>query len=1227
MKKITGILIMLLLFCITGSAITYTVNNNNDSGVGSLRQALINANSSSGADTINFDVSVTGTITLSSSKLEINDDVVINGPGADILAIDGGNDITDTTLTIINYFPVFYLGSGTSTIQNLTIQKAGVAGIFIATGATAFLKNCTFKFNYDAYYSGGGVMISGTCSMSSCIVLKNKAQYAAGGIGIVDGTLKMDSCVVSDNQVDGGVGGIYAYNSVVSMNNCVITGNGISASYGSALKNEGSNVKLNNCTFYNNGYNLYYSGSIYNNSGALEMVNCTMADNNAYANSDNAALLYITDGNVSLINCSMAFSGGAKGAWHSITQFGGTLFLLNTILMGNKNVTDSSAYYGSDGFVSSGGHNICSDTSMQFVLTAPGDTNNANPMLDTLANNNGPTPTCALQAGSPAINAGTYTGAPAYDQRGYGRNGAVDIGSYEYQGDSANIVIPDSITLVYQLDNGGLYGGSSADLTYSRTTNRLFSGIETPASLFISDDDAVTWYQAFDNDSLEFGNKSRGWSGKASRILTNSNGWVAVKTNHPKIRYSSVAISYANGDTNTWQTVVDPVRLIEWNYTSHHVSAIALSDYYLMAALGPFIVKKGSGKINPLTDIYNIFSLGSGLLSSSTVNSIALANNSFALPFYIGIDENGYVNGFNRRLYKYNGITFTELTLPASLDGIHEVFTHPADTNGDTLFISGIDINTSEYKIYRSFDSGANWTDISYSLSTNFLTDVDYSTNWNLTASNNAILIISGNAISKDLGASWEAMSDTNYKANAVKPTDINTVAGSDKAVSISTSGVGGSFIKTPNDGLAALEVNKIANTKNKTIFYIATKTGLAYTTAYLDTTVKTNQKWKSPYGEFPLISDTINFGAVAIDPTDSSHVIAGSPYGFYTTFTGPNGFSAIVPTNFSTNDPQVNDIKILNKNIAIAVTGGDSATDAGKGKIWRTTDGGLTWSDSNSPFDFSSGNTIAVGYATDTVIYVGSGLMDADKGYLWESTDMGNTWNKMNNGPVSMSGTFIQGLPINDIEVDPRGTDTLYIAAGYDNEYAFILSLDGGNSYIYLNNSTGEPYTSIAINNEYPDTVYAASGREIYLYDFANNGFRFMFRSLPDEKIYDLMIGSVNAGTSTGFYTYHPTWEDDLDSTLLDYAFNSVNGYDFEVFPNPFTNQTTIRLYASEPGNLSIDLYDLTGRRIESFYNGNCRSGYNNYHITANKLASGTYLVYVTYDKWSGRKLLYHIR
>src|SRR5215469_279990 len=66
-------------------ATTIVVTNTNDSGTGSLRDALAIAND---GDTIDA-TGVSGTILLTSDELQITHSVTINGPGAGSLAING----------------------------------------------------------------------------------------------------------------------------------------------------------------------------------------------------------------------------------------------------------------------------------------------------------------------------------------------------------------------------------------------------------------------------------------------------------------------------------------------------------------------------------------------------------------------------------------------------------------------------------------------------------------------------------------------------------------------------------------------------------------------------------------------------------------------------------------------------------------------------------------------------------------------------------------------------------------------------------------------------------------------------------------------------------------------------------------------------------------------------------------------------------------------------------
>ena len=91
---------------------TITVTNLNDSGAGSLRQAIADASAS---DTIDFNV--TGKIILTSGQLTINKDLTISGPGEDQLTISG-NDVSrvleipagDYDVSLMVQLPVMAVG-------------------------------------------------------------------------------------------------------------------------------------------------------------------------------------------------------------------------------------------------------------------------------------------------------------------------------------------------------------------------------------------------------------------------------------------------------------------------------------------------------------------------------------------------------------------------------------------------------------------------------------------------------------------------------------------------------------------------------------------------------------------------------------------------------------------------------------------------------------------------------------------------------------------------------------------------------------------------------------------------------------------------------------------------------------------------------------------------------------------------------------------------------------
>ena len=127
---------------ISAHANIITVTNTNDSGPGSLRQALTDA---SDGDLINF--AVTGTIVLTSGGLVIDKNVTISGPGPDRLSIDGNQ---------AKFQCVFGVAvSNTVTISGLTVTN-GICGMY-SDHASLTVTNCVVTENKGGSYFGIGI--------------------------------------------------------------------------------------------------------------------------------------------------------------------------------------------------------------------------------------------------------------------------------------------------------------------------------------------------------------------------------------------------------------------------------------------------------------------------------------------------------------------------------------------------------------------------------------------------------------------------------------------------------------------------------------------------------------------------------------------------------------------------------------------------------------------------------------------------------------------------------------------------------------------------------------------------------------------------------------------------------------------------------------------------------------------------------------------------------------
>ncbi|SMP55245.1 S-layer homology domain-containing protein [Anoxynatronum buryatiense] len=227
---IVAFLIMPIFTCIQPvSAISFTVTNLNDSGAGSLRQAIADA---ADGDTILFQSGLNGTITLT-SELFINKTLTIDG-GDSTITISGNN-----ACRVIKYQPTF---TGDLTLKNLTLADGFAdSGAGMEGPGNLNLINCTFN-NNSAANSGGALFIFGsTSSIINCNFNNNSATNDGSAIYVVSSHPTITNCTFSNNSSAANLGTIWLNASNPTITNCIIWNNS-----GGSIRSGGSTATVKN---------------------------------------------------------------------------------------------------------------------------------------------------------------------------------------------------------------------------------------------------------------------------------------------------------------------------------------------------------------------------------------------------------------------------------------------------------------------------------------------------------------------------------------------------------------------------------------------------------------------------------------------------------------------------------------------------------------------------------------------------------------------------------------------------------------------------------------------------------------------------------------------------------------------------------------------------------------------------------------------------------------------
>lgn len=247
------------------------------------------------------------------------------------------------------------------------------------------------------------------------------------------------------------------------------------------------------------------------------------------------------------------------------------------------------------------------------------------------------------------------------------------------------------------------------------------------------------------------------------------------------------------------------------------------------------------------------------------------------------------------------------------------------------------------------------------------------------------------------------------------------------------------------------------------------------------------------------LKSGRIHF--VSISPTNTNVLFIGAPAGGL--WKSTNG-----GTSWTTNTDNLpvtgfSDLAFdpTNTNIMYAATGDGDAGDTYSNGIYKSTDGGTTWTLTGLTLNISSGirfRKIVVNPANPQIV-----MAVATNG-IYRTTNGGTSWTQ----PLTGTGMF-------DIEFKPTDPNTVY-ATGT----TFRLSTDGGVTWTQISNgipTTGSNRMAIAVTANDPNYVYVLASSS------ANSGLLGVYKSTASGTVFTQMTTTINllgwatAGNDTG--------------------------------------------------------------------------------------------------------------
>jgi photosystem II stability/assembly factor-like uncharacterized protein len=283
-----------------------------------------------------------------------------------------------------------------------------------------------------------------------------------------------------------------------------------------------------------------------------------------------------------------------------------------------------------------------------------------------------------------------------------------------------------------------------------------------------------------------------------------------------------------------------------------------------------------------------------------------------------------------------------------------------------------------------------------------------------------------------------------------------------------------------------------------------------------------------------------------------------------------------------------------------------------GRADLWKTTNaqtvttGGWTQIASTGVV---GGNVSAIGisWTNPNKIYTGT-----SNGRILVTTDNGVNWSTLTGYPY-----------VSDFAVDNANDNICYASLGGTTGTHVLKTTDGGATWSNITNALPNiAANSLILRTAAPRMLFV--GTDIGVFQSTNEGSTWVsFNSgLPAVEIYDMKYKQANGIILVATHG-RGCWTFDLGSTLgIDPYAEIPSQYILnQNFPNPFNPSTKIRFALPKSSEVSLDIYDALGRKVEEMVNTRLNAGTFEVTWDASNYSSGVYFYKLVTEGYNDTK------